>query len=100
MLRVKLLTLRFSDRLEGFDDEPVQEFVRDKDVVEVRDHFFERDGREVMHHEGHEEHEGGRGAEADRDGAARALNASLEYCASLSFSGGEDSWSLINCRIA
>ena len=44
MLHVKVFTLPFSDRLAGFNDEPVQEFVRDKDVVEVRDRFFERDG--------------------------------------------------------
>ena len=44
MLQVKVFTLQFSDRLGGFNDEPVQEFVRDKDVMEVRDHFFERDG--------------------------------------------------------
>jgi len=44
MLQVKVFTLQFSDRLGGFNDEPVQEFARDKDVVEVRDHFFERDG--------------------------------------------------------
>ena len=43
MLQMKSFTLRFSDRLDGFNDEPVQELVRDKDVAEVRDHFFERD---------------------------------------------------------
>ena len=44
MLQMKIFTLRFSDRLNAFNDEPVQEFVRDKEVVEVRDYFFERDG--------------------------------------------------------
>jgi len=41
---MKVFTLRFSERVQGFNDEPVREFVRDKDVVEVRDHFFEHDG--------------------------------------------------------
>jgi len=44
MLRLQVFTLRFSDRLDGFSDEALVEFLRDKDAVEVRDEFFQREG--------------------------------------------------------
>jgi ATP-dependent DNA helicase RecQ len=37
---VKVLTLRYSPSLGGFDDRPLSEFVRDKEVLAVREHFF------------------------------------------------------------
>jgi len=39
-MRVKLLTLRFAPSLGGFDDRPLADFVRDKEVLAVREHFF------------------------------------------------------------
>jgi ATP-dependent DNA helicase RecQ len=40
---VKVFTLRFDPRIEGFDDAPLREFMRDKETLSVRDHFFVRD---------------------------------------------------------
>ena len=37
---VRILTLRFDDALGGFDDTPVQELLKDKIVVAIREHFF------------------------------------------------------------
>ena len=39
-MRVKLITLRFAPSLGGFDDRPLADFVRDKQVLAVREHFF------------------------------------------------------------
>ncbi len=39
-MRIKLITLRFAPSLGGFDDRPLAEFVRDKDVLAVREYFF------------------------------------------------------------
>ena len=39
-MRVKLLTLRFAPSLGGFDDRPLADFVRNKEVLAVREHFF------------------------------------------------------------
>ena len=39
-MRAKILTLRFSPTLAGFDDGPLQDFVRDKDVLAIKEHFF------------------------------------------------------------
>ena len=39
-MRVKLFTFRYSPTLGGFDDTPLQDFVRDKDVLGFREHFF------------------------------------------------------------
>ena len=39
-MRVKLLTLRFAPSLGGFDDRPLAEFVRNREVLAVREHFF------------------------------------------------------------
>lgn len=38
----KVITLRFNSMLEGFDDEPLREFIKDKEVFSIRDHFFTR----------------------------------------------------------
>jgi ATP-dependent DNA helicase RecQ len=39
-LKLKLFTFRFSDSAEGFDDQPLQEFIADKEVIEFSEHFF------------------------------------------------------------
>lgn len=44
MLAVKVFTLAFDPILSAFNDEPVREFLADKDVESVSDHFFTKDG--------------------------------------------------------
>jgi len=39
-MRVKLFTFRYSSTLGGFDDTPLQDHIRDKEVLSVREHFF------------------------------------------------------------
>ncbi len=39
-MRVKLFTFRYSGTLGGFDDTPLQDFVRAKEVVAIREHFY------------------------------------------------------------
>lgn len=39
-MKLKLFTFRFSDSDSGFDDAPMQEFIRDKEVIEFSEHFF------------------------------------------------------------
>ena len=39
-MRVKLFTLRYSATLGGFDETPVAEFTRDKELLGFREHFF------------------------------------------------------------
>jgi len=39
-MRVKILTLKYSDRLDGFDTSEIDDFVKDKDLLEIRDHVF------------------------------------------------------------
>jgi HRDC domain-containing protein len=39
--RAKLFTFRYSATLGGFDDSPLLQFVRDKEVLSFREHFFE-----------------------------------------------------------
>ena len=38
----RVVTLRFDPVLEAFDDGPLQEFLRAKEVLGIRDHFFVR----------------------------------------------------------
>ena len=42
--RVKIFTLRFNSALGEFDDTDVQRFLADKQLIEVRDHFFVHQG--------------------------------------------------------
>ncbi len=44
---VKLVTLRFDARLGGFDERPLAELLRDREVLAVSEHFFVHD--EVPH---------------------------------------------------
>lgn len=39
-MRIKLFSLRYSATLGGFDDSVLQDFVRDKEVVAFREHFY------------------------------------------------------------
>jgi len=39
-MRVKLFTFRYSSSLGGFDDRPLVHFMRDKEVLAFREHFF------------------------------------------------------------
>ncbi len=39
-MRIKLLTLRYAPALAGFDERPLIDFVADKEVLAIRDHFF------------------------------------------------------------
>jgi len=39
-LKLKVFTFRFSESAEGFNDEPLQEFIADKEVIEFSEHFF------------------------------------------------------------
>jgi len=41
---VRVFTLRFSDATDGFDNQPVETFLADKDVLSIHDHYFEKDG--------------------------------------------------------
>jgi len=39
-MRIKLFTFRYSASLGGFDDRPLTQFVRDKEIVAFGEHFF------------------------------------------------------------
>ena len=39
-IRVKLMTFRYSATLGGFDDTPLVDFIRDKEVLSFREHFY------------------------------------------------------------
>ena len=39
-MKLKVFTLQFSGSTEGFDDQPLQEFIADKEVIEFSEHFF------------------------------------------------------------
>ena len=39
-MKLKMFTLRFSENVDGFNDEPLQEFIADKEVIEFSEHFF------------------------------------------------------------
>jgi hypothetical protein len=42
-MQVKVFTLRFDPRIEGFDDSAMCEFLADKEVLSLRDEFFVRE---------------------------------------------------------
>jgi superfamily II DNA helicase RecQ len=37
---VRVITLRFDPVIESFDDAPLRDFLKDKEVLAIRDHFF------------------------------------------------------------
>jgi ATP-dependent DNA helicase RecQ len=39
-LKLTVFTFRFSHKADGFDDQPLQEFIADKEVIEFSEHFF------------------------------------------------------------
>ncbi len=39
---IRVITLRFSIAMDGFDDTPLTEFIKDKSVISLREHFFIR----------------------------------------------------------
>jgi len=39
-MRVKIQTFRYSATLGGFDDTPLVDFARDKEIVAFREHFY------------------------------------------------------------
>jgi superfamily II DNA helicase RecQ len=41
-MHVHIITLRFNAALEAFDETPLREFVKDKHLLSIRDHFFTR----------------------------------------------------------
>ena len=43
-MQVKVLTLRFCKLTETFNDTALQAFIKDKEVISIRDHFFEQLG--------------------------------------------------------
>ena len=38
----KIFTLRFSELTDSFDDSPLREFIKNKEILSMRDHFFMR----------------------------------------------------------
>ena len=43
-MQTHILTLRFDDLLDTFDDSPFKEFAKDKRIIDLSDHFFIHDG--------------------------------------------------------
>ena len=43
-MQVRVVTLRFDPVLEAFDDSPLQELLKGREVFTIRDHFFVRKG--------------------------------------------------------
>ena len=39
-MKIKIFTLGFSENAGGFDDQPVQDFIADKEVMECSEHFY------------------------------------------------------------
>ncbi len=42
-MHVRIFTLRFNPFTEGFDDSAVADFMKDKEVLSINDHFFVKD---------------------------------------------------------
>lgn len=40
--------MRFNSLLDGFDDAPLRDFIKDKEVISVRDHFFVRNDQPYL----------------------------------------------------
>ena len=40
---VRIFTLKFDSVLGAFDDEALRDFIKDKEILSIRDHFFTRD---------------------------------------------------------
>ena len=48
LMQTRVITLRFNSLLDGFDDGPLREFIKDKEVISVRDHFFLRNDQPYL----------------------------------------------------
>jgi ATP-dependent DNA helicase RecQ len=44
----RVITLRFNGVLDGFDDAPLRDFIKDKEVISIRDHFFIRNDQPYL----------------------------------------------------
>jgi ATP-dependent DNA helicase RecQ len=44
----RVITLRFNSVLDGFDDAPLRDFIKDKEVISIRDHFFVRNDQPYL----------------------------------------------------
>lgn len=44
----RVFTLTFDPASEGFDDTPVRDYLADKDVLSMSEHFFTQDGRAYL----------------------------------------------------
>ena len=42
-MQVRVFTLHFDPAVGGFDDKSLREFVKDREVLSIRDHFFTRE---------------------------------------------------------
>lgn len=42
IMLVKIFTLRFSEHIEGFDDEHVRNFMINNNIISIREHFFQK----------------------------------------------------------
>jgi len=41
-LLMKIFSLTFNSAIGGFDDEPLRDFMKDKEIISIRDHLFVR----------------------------------------------------------
>ncbi len=39
----KIITLKFNSAIDSFDDMPVRDFIKDKEILSLKDHFFIKD---------------------------------------------------------
>jgi ATP-dependent DNA helicase RecQ len=44
----RVITLRFNSLMDGFDDAPLRDFIKDKEVISARDHFFVRNDQPYL----------------------------------------------------
>ena len=42
---LRIFTLRFNPATESFNDDAIESFLADKEVISIRDYFFVKDGR-------------------------------------------------------
>ncbi|MFN0112942.1 MAG: HRDC domain-containing protein [Blastocatellia bacterium] len=47
-MQTRVITLRFNGLQDAFDDEPLRDFTKDKEVISVRDHFFVRNDQPYL----------------------------------------------------
>ncbi len=47
-MQIRIFTLQFNPLLGGFDEQPLRDFVTDKEVISLQDHFFQYDGRPYL----------------------------------------------------